>query len=176
MAIGIATASTASTPSSAATSSRQARNAAVPTASVVSTGPVTMAPAGSSRRSRRRVVPASCATCRPLSLHASAARTPAPPALVTIAIRLPAGSGWQASSAAASISSPKLAVDDDAGLAKQRFLGHQAGGRGGVRNREARRACRPAVDRPPMTVSTGIRCPTRRAVRANLRGLPKDST
>ena len=34
----------------------------------------------------------------------------------------------------------------------------------------------PAADRPPMTVSTGIRCPTRRAVRANLRGLPNDST
>ena len=34
----------------------------------------------------------------------------------------------------------------------------------------------PAGDRPPMTVSRGIRCATRRAVRANLRGLPKDST
>ena len=34
----------------------------------------------------------------------------------------------------------------------------------------------PASDRPPMTVSTGIRAPTRRAVRANLRGLPNDST
>ena len=34
----------------------------------------------------------------------------------------------------------------------------------------------PASDRPLITVSTGIRCPTRRAVRANLRGLPNDST
>ena len=34
----------------------------------------------------------------------------------------------------------------------------------------------PAGDRAPMTVSTGIRCATRRAVPANLRGLPNDST
>ena len=34
----------------------------------------------------------------------------------------------------------------------------------------------PAGDRPPITVSTGIRCATRRAVPANLRGLPNDST
>ena len=34
----------------------------------------------------------------------------------------------------------------------------------------------PAAERPLMTVSTGIRRPTRRAVRANLRGLPNDST
>ena len=34
----------------------------------------------------------------------------------------------------------------------------------------------PAGDRAPITVSTGIRCATRRAVPANLRGLPNDST
>ncbi len=34
----------------------------------------------------------------------------------------------------------------------------------------------PAADRPPMTVSTGSLRPTRRAVRANPRGLPNDST
>ncbi len=34
----------------------------------------------------------------------------------------------------------------------------------------------PAVDRPAMIVSTGILRPTRLAVRANARGLPKDST
>ena len=34
----------------------------------------------------------------------------------------------------------------------------------------------PAGDRPPTMVSTGISCPTRRAIMPNLRGLPKDST
>lgn len=34
----------------------------------------------------------------------------------------------------------------------------------------------PAADRPPITVSTGKRRPARRAVLANRRGLPNDST
>ena len=34
----------------------------------------------------------------------------------------------------------------------------------------------PVADLPPTTAITGIRWPTRRAVRANLRGLPNDST
>ena len=40
---------------------------------------------------------------------------------------------------------------------------------------EAAARC-PAADRPDTTVSTGRCCPTRRAVRAKARGLPKDST
>ena len=60
-------------------------------AAVVSTGPATAAPAGSRPRSRRRVAAPIRATASPLSAHASAASTPAPPAFDTTATRLPAG-------------------------------------------------------------------------------------
>ena len=146
MAVGTATASTASTPSSAATSSRQARKASVVTAGLVSTGPVTTAPGGSSLRSVRRVAAPSCTTCRPWSAHASAASAPAPPVLETIATRLPAGSGWQASSAAVSMSSPRLVVAMIPACVEQGLLGGQRRrGCRGVRGRAvARRG--PAAD------------------------------
>ena len=170
--MGTATASTASTRSSAATSSTQARKAPVVTTGLVSTGPVTTAPAGSSPRSARRVAAPSFTTCRPWSAQASAASAPAPPALDTIATRLPAGSGWQASSAAVSTSSPRLLV------AMTPAWSNMASWLiSGVAAAAACEAARwPAGDRPPTIVSTGIRCATRRAVPPNLRGLPKDST
>ena len=76
---------------------------------MVSTGPVTVPP-GSSVRSRRLVSPCGWWTVRPSSVQASAASTPAPPTLDTIATVRPAGTGWVASSAAVSVSSPKLRV------------------------------------------------------------------
>ncbi len=124
------------------------------TPGVVSTGPATAAPAGSSPRRPLWVASPSRATARPLSAHASAASTPALPAFDTIATRRPAGSGWQPSSAAASTSSPRLRVAMMPGLAEQRLLGDQRRRRG--RRDATRRPRWPAGDRPPMTVSTGI--------------------
>ena len=173
MAVGTVTARTASTPSSAAISSRQARNASRLTAAVVSTGPATAAPGGSSVRSRRWVAVEIAATRSPLSPQASAARTPAPPALDTIAIRSPAGSGWAASMAAASISSPMPGTAMMPAWANSASWVTRGVAAAAVWEAAARW---PAADRPPSTVSTGICCPTRRAVRANFRGLPNDST
>ena len=93
--------------------------------------------------------------------------------LETIATRLPAGSGWQASSATASMSSPRLAVVMMPAWPNSASWVTRGVAAAAVCEAAARW---PAADRPPTTVSTGIRCPTRRAVRANLRGLPKDST
>ena len=95
---------------SSATISRQSRNCWAPTAAVVSTGPPTAAPFGSSRRSRSWVRAPVPATLRPASTQASAASTPAPPALVTMATFLPAGAGWFASRTAVSSSAPRLEV------------------------------------------------------------------
>ena len=89
-----------------------------------------------------------------------------------IATRLPAGSGWQASSAAVSTSSPRLLVAMTP--ARSNMASWWASGVAAAAVCEAARW--PAGDRAPMTVSTGIRCATRRAVPANLRGLPNDST
>ena len=99
----------ACTSSSAASNSRHWRKSSAETGAVVSTGPVTVPP-GTSARSRRLVRPAGWWTDSPRSVQASAASTPALPTLDTIATVRPAGTGWVASSAVASISSPKPRV------------------------------------------------------------------
>ena len=65
MAVGTVTASTASTPSSAAISSSADLKASTPTAAVVSTGPATAAPGGSRLFSLRWTGSLRVATCRP---------------------------------------------------------------------------------------------------------------
>jgi len=77
-----------------------------------------------------------------------------------------------ASSAVAPISSPKLGVaiipacSNNASLVTSGVVADEVW--------VAAARC-PASLRPAWTVITGIRAPTRRAVRANLRGLPNDS-
>jgi hypothetical protein len=171
-AVGTVSARIASTPSSAPTCSRQRRNTSGATAAVVSTGPVTSAPGGSSRRSPSWTRLSSTATCRPASEQAPAASTPPPPALDTIATRPPAGTGWPASRAAASISSPisRVAMMPACPNSGPRVtMGVAAAA---VCEAAARCA---ASERPASTVRTGMLAPTRRAVRPNLRGLPNDS-
>src|ERR1039458_2007894 len=99
----------ASTSSSAASSSRHCRKSAPETAAVVSTGPLTVPP-GSRARSLRLVWPAGWWTASPRSAEAAAVSTPAPPTLDTIATVPPAGTGWVASSAVTSVSSPRPGV------------------------------------------------------------------
>src|ERR1035441_10560334 len=96
----------ASTSSSAASSSRHCRKSAPETAAVVSTGPLTVPP-GSRARSLRLVWATGWWTASPRSAPASAVSTPAPPTLDTIATVPPAGTGWVASSAVTSVSSPR---------------------------------------------------------------------
>ena len=105
-------------------------------------------------------------------MQASAASTPAPPTLDTIATVRPAGGGWVASSAVAPISSPKLGVAMIPACSNSASLVTSGVATAAVCDAAARW---PASLRPACTVSTGIFSPTRRAVRPNLRGLPNDS-
>jgi len=61
-------------------------------------------------RQARRVFVGSGSTLSPAASHASAHAIPGPPAFVTTPTRLPRGSGWPASSAATSNSSPTVPV------------------------------------------------------------------
>ena len=123
-------------------------------------------------RSARWVPAVRLATCRPASPHASAASTPPPRVLDTTATLCPWGTGCEASRAAVSSSSPRLAAAITPACSSRACLV-----RGGVTAAAARAAARrrPAADRPTFTVRTGLLRPRRRAVRANLRGFPNDS-
>ena len=145
-AVGTATASTASTPSSAATSCTQARKACVVTTGLVSTGPVTTAAAGSSRRSARWVAAASSTTCRPWSAQASAASAAAPPALAMIATRLPGRQRLACEQRGGIDQLPEALGGDDARQVEHGLLvGQRRRGRRGVRGGPV--ACRgPGAD------------------------------
>jgi len=112
------------------------------------------------------------ATDRPASTHASAASTPAPPALEMMLTRLPAGTGCSASSTAASSSSPKLVVAMTPACSNSACRVISGATAAAVCEAAARW---PGADRPACTVSTGMVALTRAALRANLRGLPNDS-
>src|SRR4029450_2352229 len=92
-AVGAIKTMTASTASLAAIRSRTARNAVVDTAAVVSTGLLTLAAAARTSRRSAWTSAGRGATVRPTSAQASAANTPAPPALLTIATESPRGGG-----------------------------------------------------------------------------------
>ena len=139
---------------------------------MVSTAPVTTAPFGSSRRSRAWAGGATGVTLRPASAQASAASTPAPPALATMATLRPAGTGWLASRTAVSRSSPRLAVAMMPACSNRAWRVISGAAAAAVCEAAARW---PGADLPACTVSTGMCALTRRAVRANLRGLPSDS-
>ena len=172
MAVGTITQTTASTSSSAATAARHSPNAAASIAAVVSTGFAIVAPDGRISASRCLVGSEIGASTSPSSMQASAASTPAPPALDTTATRRPAGQGWQDRNAAVPISSPRLSVAMTPACSNSASRVTSGVAAAAVCDFAARW---PSADRPPTTVSTGIWRPTRRAVVANLRGLPNDS-
>jgi hypothetical protein len=98
---------------------------------------------------------------------------PGPPALVTIPTRRPAGTGWLASSEATANSSPKLSVRiTPACWNRASTVTSEAASSAPVCDDVA---LAPAAERPLLTASTGLVLATRRAMRANLRGLPNDS-
>ena len=85
---------------------------------------------------------------------------------------LPAGTGWDATSTEASSSSPKLAVAIMPAWSNSASRVISGAPAAAVCEAAARW---PGADRPAWTVRMGILALTRRAVRANLRGLPNDS-
>ena len=79
-------------------------------------------------------------------MHASAARIPGPPPLLTIATRRPPGSGWCTSSAAVSKSSSSVSTPRHPSLAEQLVDGVVGvGERGRVRGGTARAGQRPSA-------------------------------
>ena len=158
---------TASTPSWAAARCSAFRKSSALTASVLSTGPFRAEPAGSTSRRRSRVCWSIVATARPASAHASAASTPAPPPLDTMATTRPAGIGWDATSTAASSSSPKPVVAMMPACSNSACRAISGATAAAVCEAAARW---PGADRPAWTVRTGNLAATRRAVLANRRG------
>ncbi len=138
----------------------------------MSTGFCTEASAGSARVNARRVAGVSCASDSPRPMQASVQRIPGPPALVTMAIRSPAGSGcWASAAAWTNISSSERA----------RSTPHCSSSDSVAMSRptiepvcdDAARA--PAAVRPALTVMIGFLRVTRRASWVKFRGLPNDS-
>jgi hypothetical protein len=136
----------------------------------MSTGFATLAAAGRNARSAVVVGDVNDVTVRPLASHASAARMPGPPALVTIATRFDCGIGWLASSAATSNISSSVCVRMTPDWRKSVSVSASLVARAPVCD-EAARA--PADERPALTATIGLRRPTRRAICPNLRGFPK---
>jgi len=98
---------------------------------------------------------------------------PGPPALVTIPTRRPVGTGWLTSREATSKSSARVSVRiTPAWWNRASTVTSEAASRAPVCEEVA---LAPAAERPLLTASTGLVLATRRAMRANFRGLPNDS-
>ncbi len=139
----------------------------------MSTGLVVDASCGRCVPSRRRVLDGSGSTRNAAASHASAQEIPGPPAFVTMPIRFPAGSGWPASRAATSNSSPTVAVRiTPAWRNSASTVESDAASSAPVWDMAARA---PAAERPLFTAITGLRAATRRAICPKRRGLPNDS-
>ena len=139
---------------------------------IMSMGLLTDASAGSIARSVAFVSSRSCGSSSPFASQASAQRMPRPPALVNTATRLPVGSGWFANSVEISNSSSSVSARMTPACLNSASTATSDPARAAVCEAAARR---PDVLRPPFTAKIGLRAPTRRAMRANRRGLPKDS-
>ena len=138
----------------------------------MSTGFVTLASAGSIARSLRRDAAVSAGNVSPDASHASAHRIPSPPAFVSTATRGPAGSGCRDSSPARSISSSSVRTLITPAWWNRASTAVSEPARAAVCDPAA---LAPAVVAPALRAITGLWRETRRARRANLRGLPNDS-
>ena len=139
----------------------------------MSTGFDTDEAAGRNERSSATVAALSSGTSRPCDSHVSAHRIPKPPAFVTMATRLPAGTGWSARSVATSNSCSSVSVRITPLWRKSAStVESEAASSAPVCDIAARL---PAVLRPLFTATIGLRLPMRRASLANRRGFPKDS-
>ncbi len=115
---------------------------------------------------------ASSGSDRPAASHASAQRIPSPPAFVTTATRRPRGSGCDENKAAASISSSSVRARSTPAWRNSASIAASDPASAAVCELAARA---PAAVVPAFSARIGFRRATRRASRANLRGLPNDS-
>jgi hypothetical protein len=98
---------------------------------------------------------------------------PGPPELVRMATRLPAGTGWLASSDATSSSSPSESVRTTPLWRKSASTFTSEAAISAPVWEEVARA--PACERPLFTATMGLLLATRLAMRAKRRGFPNDS-
>ena len=138
----------------------------------MSTGFETAASMGRNDRSAAWVAADSSGTLNPCPAQASAARTPGPPALATSPTRPPRGSGWRASTSATSKSSSVLSTRMTPVWRNSASTTSSELARAAVCEAAPRV---PGALRPLLTATIGLFPLTRRAIRLNLRGLPKDS-
>ena len=139
----------------------------------MSTGFETDDAAGRNDRSSCTVSAPSSVTARPFASHVSAQRIPSPPAFVTMATRLPAGTGWLARSVATSNSCSSVSVRITPLCRKSAStVESEAASSAPVCDIAARL---PAALRPLFTATIGVCAPSRRASLANRRGFPNDS-
>jgi len=139
----------------------------------MSTGLPTLAWGGRNSRSRAWASAERTGTSSPSASQASAQRIAGPPALVRIPIRRPAGSGWPASSEAASNISSRVSVRTTPDCRNSASTVRSEAASSAPVWDEVARA--PARVRPLFTATIGLARPTRRAIRENLRGFPNDS-
>jgi hypothetical protein len=97
---------------------------------------------------------------------------PGPPALVMIPTRPPPGTGWLARRLAVSNSSSMVSTRITPAWRKRALTASSDEARAPVWEEAA---LVPAVVRPDFTAMMGFFFPTRRAMRENFTGLPKDS-
>ncbi len=139
----------------------------------MSTGLRSEAPGGRNSASRSRTAAGSSGTSTPSAWQASAHITPGPPALEMIATRSPRGIGCAVSRAA----TPKRSWSVSARITPA--CSNSASTVTSEADRSAPvcvlTALAPALERPLLTASSGLRRANRGAMRANLRGLPNDS-
>ena len=137
-----------------------------------STGLDTAAFGSTTARSASCVAADSSGTSSPAPSQASVARIPGPPELPTMATRCPRGSGWEPSTSAMSNSSSRVSTRMTPACRNRASTAMSGLAIAAVCDDAART---PAADRPLFTATIGLRRDTRRAMRANLRGLPNDS-
>ncbi len=138
----------------------------------MSTGLPTLAVDGRNVASAFRVSGEKSATVRPADSQASTARMPGPPALVTTPTRPPFGSGWASRQAAMSNISSIVSARMTPDCRNNASTASSVAASAAVWPLAARV---PACVRAALTATIGFERVTRRAIRANRRGLPNDS-
>ncbi len=138
----------------------------------MSTGFALLPSVGITAASACRVLSASVGRSSPAASQASAQRMPSPPAFVTSATRRPRGTGCAERSDATSTSSSSVRVRITPAWWKSASTAASDPASAAVCELAA---LLPACVVPPFTARIGFVRATRRAMRANARGLPNDS-
>ena len=164
---GMNTAMTASTSSATASRRSDRPHCSALALATTSTGFPTAACAGKPARSAAWVSTDSSGTSSPAASQASATKMPGPPALVSTAIRRPAGAGCDDTTAATANISSSVAARITPAWWNSASTAVSPAASAAVCEDAARR---PALVRPASTATTGLCREMRRAIRANWRG------